>query len=104
MRDSRRNGTRRALWLRCGVRPNASGGEAQGESTAALGEAAVTGKGAYLAEAGLFILPMPKGSDGDLLFEEGAGFGGGGSPGLMPFPSRHPLDGRPLDKPHMPNS
>jgi hypothetical protein len=33
------------------------------------------GDGVDLAEAGLFILPMPEGSDGDVAFEEGAWLG-----------------------------
>lgn len=47
----------------------------------------------------LFIIPVPEGSDGNLLFEEGPGLSGGGSPGfvLFPFPAQHPLHGGTAD-------
>jgi hypothetical protein len=50
-------------------------GEAQGEQIIALGEGAVVGNGVCFAEAWFFILPMPEGSEGDLVFEEGGGHG-----------------------------
>jgi hypothetical protein len=65
----------------------------QSKDIFALSEAVVMENGVNFAETRFFIAPMPECPDRDLLFEEGSGLGGGGSPGCMSLP----FDGRAAD-------
>jgi hypothetical protein len=58
------------------------------------GIAAIVGNGVNLGETRLFVIPVPEGSDRDMLFQEGSGFCPAGSGGRMPRPLffEHPFD------------